>query len=669
MKNTPQWDQKKPFWDQELSTLDFFREEKIKITHGVKVGGYHMHPWLYYHLNFFKTPVPQPDGRGSTQEILMNPPLDDNILYVIETYQEAEQDNEGMCLFGTRGFTKSTILTSLFTWLSTTKPFGTSSLVGGSDTDLSAISSLMSTSFNNMHPAFRLPRLITDWDSLVEFGWKYKDNQRVTYSQIAVTNVNGGKEKESEKTAGLSPVGYAMDEIGKYDPRGPLQAALPSFKTEYGAKLVHFLCGTGGNKELSEGAKEILTNPTAYKIKLMNWDRLDRSIPEEAITWKEDRKKVFGTFVPGHMSYRLEVPRVEKKLGDFLDMPHPDLNKITIRTTDWSAAAIRIRDNINAYSKEDERNKEKMYYPLTIDDCFLTDSANPFPVEVINRHIDKLKSEGLTGKNVTIYKQGAGFKVEFSDKKRAKVSHGGGTADAPVILFGEVPESVPQRNIFVSGLDGYKQDVSSTDSLGSFYILKRRNLAPNEPCETIACSYTGRPGRMNDFNRTVEELGDCWNAECCMESADMSFKQYLDQKGKAEQVLCPSFSFTSSGKKQKLNSKFGLFPTKENNQYRFDLLVSYCTDSYVVDIDEYGNEVVKLGVEFIDDIDLLEELKNYKPGGNFDRMTAFSHALVYARELDKRNVKPQKEFSEETERVKQKRAKMNPFTEVRHNPF
>jgi hypothetical protein len=60
-------------------------------------------------------------------------------------------------------------------------------------------------------------------------------------------------------------------------------------------------------------------------------------------------------------------------------------------------------------------------------------------------------------------------------------------------------------------------------------------------------------------------------------------------------------------------------------------------------IDEDGNPIVKYGVEFIEDIDLLKEMQNWYKGGNFDRITAFSHALVYARELDKLNVLPEKQ--------------------------
>jgi hypothetical protein len=274
----------------------------------------------------------------------------------------------------------------------------------------------------------------------------------------------------------------------------------------------------------------------------------------------------------------------------------------------------------------------------------LTKGNNPFPVTILDRHIRKLEDEGNVGKDIGIFRGKKYWEYEFLDKKRAEVSHRGGVADAPLILFSAFPEEEPPRGLFVGGLDGYKIDVSSTDSLGSAYVIKRRNQAPNEPCETIACSYTARPERMKNFNINCEKLFDTWNAECLMESIDLSFKQHLEQKGREYDILAPAISFSglTSKKAPKLNSKFGLFPNKGNNQYRFNLLVDYCNEEHTLGVDEEGNKIIKLGVEFIDDIDLLKEMRDWQEGGNFDRITAFSHALVYARELDKKNIQPEK---------------------------
>ena len=55
----PQWEEKKHVWEQKKQVLDFWYNEWLKINVGFTVDGYFFHPWLYYHLNFYKTPIPQ----------------------------------------------------------------------------------------------------------------------------------------------------------------------------------------------------------------------------------------------------------------------------------------------------------------------------------------------------------------------------------------------------------------------------------------------------------------------------------------------------------------------------------------------------------------------------------------------------------------------------------
>ena len=640
-KNPPKWNPKKHYFDQSIDVLDYFLEEKKKLTEGVTIGGYYIHPWLYWHINFFKTPIPQKDG----EEKIMCPPLDDNFLYLIESYMEADSKDLGLVLFGTRGFSKSTNMASLITFLNSTKANGITSVTGGSEKDLKAMSNLIKTGFNNINPALFIPQLIKDWESQVELGIKEKDGFKLPHSYLSITNADGGTSGSSEKGAGLSPVGYIMDEIGKFSCKGILQAALPSFKTQYGMKLVPILSGTSGNQELTKDAKDILSDPLSYDMLPMNWDTLDRRVDPEYITWERSKKTKFGTFVPGQMSYRLPIPKVKTNLSSYLNIENKVLSNIVVNETDWKGASTYIRDKNNTFKKEEDREKNRMYFPLEIDDVFITSSANPFPTAIIDKRIRELEDEGKIGKSVNLYKQNGEVKQEFSSKKIADVSHGGGEADAPILIFGELPLTPPPTYMFVSGLDDYKLDQSDTDSLGSFYVLKRRGVDLDSPIERIVASYAARPFRHVDFHKECEIMLDSWNAICNMEAVDMMFLQYLRTKNKAEQCLCPALSFSVNSKNNNYggNTKFGTYPTGGNKAYMFNLVVDYTKEEIVIDIDEEGNEVVKYGVDFIDDIYLLKEMLNYKKGGNFDRITAFMHALAYARELDKNAIRPKEE--------------------------
>lgn len=62
----------------------------------------------------------------------------------------------------------------------------------------------------------------------------------------------------------------------------------------------------------------------------------------------------------------------------------------------------------------------------------------------------------------------------FSDKQLADYPFQGGNIDAPVVIYEDPPEEGGVFDYtYVSSLDPYKSDKADTDSVGSFYVLKR----------------------------------------------------------------------------------------------------------------------------------------------------------------------------------------------------
>lgn len=1027
IKDKPYYDPHKHYFEQSKDAIDFYKEEFRKCKEGIYVGGVFIHPWLYFHLNFFKADLPV--GKGIDK--LMNPPLDDHIWYFMENYKEAEEKNKGLLIFGTRGFTKTTIIGSHINWVNTIKDTGVSTITGGSASDLKNISNVIQTGFNKIHPAMKLPRTTSDWDSHVEFGIKDKTHVKDLHSQIIITNTGTStKKKKNEKGAGLTPIAAIFDEIGKLDFLNTYKTLEPAFKNEYGFRCVPILCGcltegnkvftkngslvniedlkyedgivgynrdkqvvsfegiqninppqekeclkittqrgtvvecsydhpflikqrlktetyinevgdkkrrrkldfieaidlnkgdlicfpekiklkgskemkedpyfigaiigggnysgdrgirfynedkeiwdyldsigksyditksyitqkgrhykevtfiggikylkeigiygqtgnskdlplnihsyierdileliaglydtggyiqfiennknitfttcseklldslklllirlgihsnktfvktdkrdrkikskngyyvllisdkesilnfcnkiplkikrkkenieklisffklkknnrdsnykgivfdkiiqieetglkpvynlttdtthtylangiithnTGGNNELSSDARKVLQNPETHGMLPMNFERLNNQVDPEYRTW--DSTKKFGTFVPGQMSYRLEgIKKDTKPLSEFLKIKDPKsaLKDIPINVTNWKKATTFLKEELDRVRKdEDSYTKLRMYHPLNTDDCFATDSINPFPVKKAKETYDKLIEEGDFGKSVEILASGKHYEATFSNKKLASYPHEGGLADSPIVLYDEeLPTSPPESNIFVTGLDHYKTDLSGTDSVGAAYTLKRRGLGIGKdvaPCETIVCSYAARPERMKFFNENLTNIVKAWNSKCLMESVDTSFKQHLDITNEAETYLAESISFSSLNskkKKTKLNSKFGMYPNHGNNIYRMNLFIDYTKEEHVVDIDDEGNEIKKLGVEFIKDPYLLQEIIQYHPGANVDRIVAFSHALVWCRYLENMRVFPSTKNKDEEE--------------------
>ena len=898
MTDVPKYDYRKSYHEQSVEVFQFWEQEFRKIKEGVVIGGYYIHPWMYFHTNFFVTPIPTRNSFGQVEEILKTPTLDDNFLFILENYAEAERLRKGIGVFGTRGSTKSTALASNMTWINLIKPNGVTTITGGDKNDLGDITGLILQAIDNMCPAMALPTLKRDVDKEIQFGMRLKNGDPIIHSRIKIINADGGKgESKSEKGAGGSPVGFILDEAlhedsivyyedcekpikdvqvgdfifgadgeltevkskinpgvvdtwkftlsdgrevissanhrwyvqhrnrwittttaqmlgfvgkiylpeqkvvqykdkqlktiyfdaaldkysqedlrsseknrrsfmlgvrdnslhftdgtvvtqnkkiledyvktarslginytevkdtdgwystkrhneavyiknieyagkantfclgvsnkdemfitenfiptkncGKYNFLKIWESATPAFTMSDGFKLVPFLSGTSGNAQLSADAKKVMTNPESYNLIPMDYDKLERVVDPEQITWNGTKKQKFATYMPGQMSYRLDVEKIEKPFSEVVGVDHPDLKKITMKVTDWEKANNRLLEKLSLAVDEDARDKEKMYYPRDLDDIFLTKGHNPFPKSVILKRIQYLKDTGSSGASIEIDYDNGAFAMNFSDKQITQQYYVGGIVDAPTQLFVDFPkESIPKYEN-IAGMDHYKLDgEAETGSFGAVYVLKRRNQKLNQPCELIQASYVARPDRHRTFNTNAEKLLKAFNAECNLESLDLSFQQHLDGKGIAEDFLCPAFSFSQAAQAGKANSslrsRFGLYPTTGNKKVRMDNLIEWCKEEHIVGFDELGNAIIKLSVEFIDDIQLLQEMVDYRKGGNFDRLDAFSHALILAREYDKNEVNPIREQKAKKYVENPNKVKRSAYSSRRHSAY
>ncbi len=636
MKDPPRYDPFKHYYEQTKEVYDFYINEQEKITKGIHVDGIFIHPWLYFHANFFKTPIPI----SKDEEKLMVPPLRDNEWFFAENYQRAEENDRGLFMFGTRRYAKSSIIASVLHWKSITKPNSQATVSGGSTEDLEMLSKLLRVSNTSINPAFRVAFNKNDWDSEVEIGLKSKSNDPYIYSNIYVRNLSKGQDSASEKTAGASPSAFILDEAGKFNCSGPYEAALPSFETPHGWKCVPILTGTGGNEELSQDAYRMLTNPEAFKLLTMDWDTLENRIPDKSlITWK---RKTFGIYVPAQMSYKTGIKKIPSNLGDYLGSEDKFLKSVDILVTDWKHS-LEIIEADRELKKDDKiaLNKETMYYPLDPDDCFLSRIDNPFPAKIALKHKTHLKDTGKIGKSVELYKKEDGtLAYSFSKKELAEYPFRGGAHDAPFLMFQDPPKQIPEYGEFVSGFDGYKQNVAMTDSLGAFYLF-RRNVSLNEYAGRFVASYAARPNNMKTFHKNCEIAIEGWNAECLMENADGAFIQHLEDNFKADMLLAEGVDLSKSiNPNSKPSTVFGLYPTDKNKAYLIQLFISYCWEKHVVGYDDDGLPIEILGVELIDDIYLLDEIIQYKHGNNVDRIVAASHALAWDRYLTTLNIVP-----------------------------
>lgn len=670
----PKWNTKLSYYDQDLAVIDFYNNELKKIKEGLNVGGWFVHPFLYWHINYFKARIVQKDNT----EPITNPLLDDHLIYFTENYKEAEDTGKGICLFGTRGFSKTVLEASLAHWLSVTRPNSIISINGGSTSDLNDVCRSIALSNKNVHPAFRLPILRGDWDEEVLFGWQEGVSERTVYSRLDITNQEGGKDSASEKSAGGTPAGLICDEIGKFDPRPFLYASKSKIYSQYGARFVPFLAGTGGNEKLSVGARYIMEHPDEFDLLRMNWDRLDRSVPEDCQTWKLSKKTSFCTFVPGQMSYRLPTPKIETELSSFLGIEEKsELDDIKLYKTDWVNATQKLYDELEAQKSEAGRNKRLMYHPMDISHCFLTDSVNPFNVSRLERKLDEI-TRNPTYRKMTFSQSANGDVVStLSDKLLATDSYVSKDVDAPILVF-EDPSVKTQKFANCAGFDDYKTtEAKDSTSLGCLYIVKRRNLDINIPIEKIVMSYTARPhSSHNILYENIRLSLKRYSALCNVEAADLGFTSYLETLGfNIMDYVIPNINPSSdlTSKNNKSNSRYGTYPTPGNIKILMDTVINYTNEEVVVGFDDSNNPIVVYGSDFIEDPYLLKEMIDFHPKGNFDRIMAFGWALVYAQYLDKKNITPKTVGENIVRRDDYKdikpKTKLNVFSNVRFKNF
>ena len=547
----------------------------------------------------------------------------------------------------------------------------THNVIGASKEDLMSLGEYLEFGLDNIHPYLRINRTGNDWFKEVIMGTKTVNNIRDVHARIRITNIDSGKAGASLKTASGTPYTSIYDEVGKFPFLAAYLQGRPAHMMHGRMRGMMICSGTGGNVEKSQDAQKVMNNPAEYGFIVMNYDLLNKRCLKP--TWRISQS---GCFVPAQMShaYDKETTTLDKYLGI---EKATGLKKIDIQVSKFDDNTKKIKSRLDELVKKDRALyvQERMAFPLSIDDCFLNTNVNRFPVEDALKHKSRLLEEGRPGKTVDIY-QTDGMKMgyHFSDKQLADYPFQGGNIDSPVVIYEDPPEEGGVFDYtYVSSLDPYKSDKADTDSVGSFYVLKRY-VKINDPfAYCIVASYASRPPSSDDFCRNCEILQEAYGAKCLMENADRMYEFYLTRRNKQLMLLEDGERLAGkiirAGARQ--NNKLGLAPTVPNQRMLFNTVIQYCWEDVVVGYDDDGNEITQKGIYRIPDIELLDEIIAFGPGTNTDRIIAFGHALLLAKYYDDMGYMPesttQKENQKKRERKKIEQAKG--FTVRRHNPY
>lgn len=630
MKDVPVWDTELHYWEQKKETLVFYASEFQKIKNGINIDGVYISGWAYYHINIFVTPIPHKvwnplKNDYDSEDKIINPPLRDSDWMLFEN-RALQEKTKTLFMFvaATRRAAKTTAEASMLGHAAT---IGKKELLcaGSNAKDLGQLAKNFKTDTLYKNPAFAIYNVANDWTKQVEIGIKTKNQKTIPLSTLHIINTDGGNNKEI--FAGFTPDILVYDEILKQKFIEALEGIIPAMQGSDGMiRAFGILSGTGGTEKLSEDGYKVLSDPETNDVLPMQWDILERGIDEKFITWREDKKRPFGTFIPGQC--RVDMPKIKGNLADYLGIDSKTLKGISINITDWEKASEVIQERRKKVEKDRlKHQKEVVYCPTKPSEIFMSGALNPFPVEELKRRREELLEKGDIGKKVTLIQDNTGkISYELSNKELAGYPHPGGFIDAPIVLYEELPEVTPPTHLYVAGFDDYKQDESDTDSVGSFHIYKV-NIGMDEWCGRIVASLATRPDPHGKLHRQIFLLQQAFNAKCFMENADDKYKQYLETKRVADLWLYESIDFKGDITQKATNKRrYGWTPTPQNIRFLKNLVINYTKEEFTI-LNEDGDEITVLGAQRINDLTLIQEMIDYRESANVDRMTSFMSCL------------------------------------------
>jgi hypothetical protein len=617
-----------PPGSKEFEDLINWEEEKIK--GGITVQGVFISGWLYWHLNHWKIRLDDVDEFGNDIRKECLPDLRDNEWIRAETLEACKQHKAGYMEIGGRQGGKSEMEASYCGMNAIMFKNTQNVIVCGNDNDLSLLKDKVDFGMKNVWEGLNIPRLDKTWRSnQVRLGFKKPNGEDEIWSYLVIRNARDGG--NTEVAAGTTAKSFIMDEVGKYPFSSTFKAAEPAFKGQNGWRAVPILVGTGGSFDKGQDAENFFYNPGANNF-LPHTDEL---------TGRQT-----GLFLSGVYRQDCKEPCT---LADFLrqekglDIPKgSDLENIPMRMANKAKATALIQKEREAAKKNPDRSiylKQIMYFPITVEECFLSNSENIFNVEAAKRQKLRLQENAHTGTPVLLYDDGDGIKHTFTDKLPITnfPLKTGDSKDAPVVIY-EFPMEDPPYGLYTAGVDPYRQGKSAySSSLGSIYIYKRmHSITGEEYQDMFVASYCARPDKKETWEEQARLLIKFYNARTLCENDEISFIDYMIAKGDAHYLERQPTWLREIAPNTTVNRDYGIHRSSEKiRDFLHGCLQKYTDEKLRVEKDADGNEISHvLGMTKIFDPVLLEEIIQYNDEGNFDRIIAAELAIGLAMKLD-----------------------------------
>lgn len=618
--------------------IAYWKQEKQRCTEGfyladgqVKVPGR-----LYYHTVYAKIAMYIELPNGKKVRRIETPYFRDIEWDIFGDVDECIEEGRFYELVGSRDFGKSIIAASLASHQYTFYSNSESVISGGAANYIKLATDKIEDILTNIHPVLKKQRLATDWKKEVKAGWKDKatnqPNPKSSNSKILVRNYQDGNDTMAAN--GTRPSFHLIDEIGTIrNLIGCVKDSDGCWWSGGGSKpsCLVMLCGTGGDMEKGAEAAEIFYNPDAYNM--LSFEN----------TWEGGPR--IGRFIS---ALRAKMAYKESKtLAQYLNISHPDLEKITILVSNEERALKEWWEPEHKKALKSGNSKTllkfKAYWPIKPSDSFLVLTQNDFNVEAAKTQKDKLVAQGVTGNIVELFNDGEGIKHKFVDRLPiTEFPVKTQDKDAPIQIW-EFPIESPPFGLYTAGVDPYRQSESEySNSLGVVYIYKRMHSITSEKYQNmfVAC-YAARPSSKDKWNETARLLIKYYNARTLCENDEMSFIDFMISKGDGHYLEDQPEWLKEYVPNTTVNRKKGIHRSALSiRNFLDDTLKLYLDEIIETEKDENGSIIKEtMGVSKVLDPMLCEEITKFskatgKDKVNTDRVVAAELAVALAYKLD-----------------------------------
>lgn len=174
--------------------------------------------------------------------------------------------------------------------------------------------------------------------------------------------------------------------------------------------------------------------------------------------------------------------------------------------------------------------------------------------------------------------------------------------------------------IYIAGLDPYDHDTSTTDSLGSIFIMNRLT-------ERIVAEYTGRPVLAEELYENIRRLLLFYNAKVNYENNLKGIFNYFSQHN-CTHLMCdtPKIIYDKLDDRSVLSRKKGTPGTLPVNNWARSLVKTWL----LTPIEKDGGI---MNMHKIKSVPLLKELIYWNKDDNFDRVSSLGMLMVLKEEF------------------------------------